>query len=452
MLDRNLKPEAVESIHFEIPDIEKFELKNGLKIFLVKKNSLPIVQFNFLTDAGSKYDHENKKGLSFLTSLLIDEGAGNLSALELDNGIESLGSILKVSCDQDSVSVSLLTLKENIKKSFDIFSDVILKPRFEEDDFTREQKKLLNKIIQAGNEPSYIADSVFEKLVFENSSYMHPAMGTKTNVENITNTDVKEFYSSRFSANNSAMIVVGSITKKNILDLTSASLAEMKKAGSAKQELELKYSKDGKIYFVHKDDAAQSELRIGHLTNSRTHKNYFAKLLMNTILGGQFSSRLNSNIREDKGFTYGISSGFYYNKIAGQFEITTSVQSENTAAALTEITNELNGIKKNILDEEIAFAKSYLIKRFPSQFETYAQVSRQLSTLVHFNLPDDYFNNYLTNIEETTHQQIQEAALNYISFDELKTVVVGDRKIVLKQLEIYGKEIVELDVLGNVIM
>jgi len=128
------------------------------------------------------------------------------------------------------------------------------------------------------------------------------------------------------------------------------------------------------------------------------------------------------------------------------------VQSENTAAALTEITNELNGIKKNILDEEIAFAKSYLIKRFPSQFETYAQVSRQLSTLVHFNLPDDYFNNYLTNIEETTHQQIQEAALNYISFDELKTVVVGDRKIVLKQLEIFGKEIVELDVLGNVIM
>lgn len=451
MLDRSLKPESVESISFEIPEIEKFELSNGLKIFLVRKNSLPIVQFNFLTNAGSKFDPSNKKGLSFLTSLLIDEGAGNLSALELDNEIESLGSILKVSCDQDSVSVSLLTLKENIKKSFGIFSDVILKPRFEEEDFNREQKKLLNKIIQAGNEPSYIADSVFEKIVFENSYYMHPTMGTKTNVENISNSDVKEFYSSGFSANNSALIVVGNITKQDVLDLTSDSLASMKKIDSTTENLKLNSSKDGRIYFVHKVDAAQSELRIGHLTNSRTHKDYFAKLLMNTILGGQFSSRLNSNIREDKGFTYGISSGFYYNQIAGQFEITTSVQSENTAAALTEITNELNGIKKNILDEEIAFAKSYLIKRFPSQFETYSQVSRQLSTLVHFNLPDDYFNHYINSIEETTHQQIQDTALNYISIDNLKTVVVGDRNVVLKQLEVFGKEIVELDIQGNII-
>lgn len=276
-------------------------------------------------------------------------------------------------------------------------------------------------------------------------------MGTKTNIENITNADVKEFYSSKFSANNSAMIVVGNITKKDILELTSASLNELKKAEPSKQELQLNSSKDGRIYFVHKENAAQSELRIGHITNSRTHKDYFAKLLMNTILGGQFSSRLNSNIREDKGFTYGISSGFYYNKIAGQFEVTTSVQSENTAAALTEINNEIKGIKENIFDEEIAFAKSYLIKRFPSQFETYSQVSRQLSTLIHFNLPDDYFNNYLTNIEKTTHQQIQNAALDYISSDDFKTIVVGDRNVVLKQLEIFGKEIVELDVQGNVI-
>lgn len=449
MTDRSIKPEPVESINFEIPGIEKFELQNGLKIFLIKKNSLPIVQFNFLTEAGSKFDPQNKKGLAFLTSLLIDEGAGNLSALELDNEIESLGSILKVSCDHDSVSITLLTLKENVEKSFNIFSDVILKPRFEDEDFKREQKKLLNKIIQSAGEPSYIADTVFEKLVFENSNYAYPAIGIKTTVENILNEDVNKFYSANFNAGNSALVVVGNITRNEILSLSQNSIAKLKDKPENISEIVFNNNADNKIYFVHKEGAVQSELRVGHITNSRTHKDYYAKLLMNTILGGQFSSRLNSNIREDKGFTYGISSGFYYNKISGQFEITTSVQAENTAAALTEINNELKGIKEKILEEEIAFAKSYLIKRFPAQFETYAQVSRQLSTLIHFNLPDDYFNNYITSIEETTHQQIQEAALNYISFDKLKTVVVGDRNIVLKQLDIFEKEIIELDVQGN---
>ncbi|KAB2846090.1 MAG: insulinase family protein [Melioribacteraceae bacterium] len=451
MLDRSLKPEPVENINFEIPVIEKFELRNGLKVFLITKNSLPIVQFNFLTEAGSKFDPQNKKGLSFLTSLLIDEGAGNLTALQLDNEIESLGSILKVSCDHDSVSVTLLTLKENVKKSFDIFSDVVLHPRFEEPDFNREQKKLLNRIIQSGNEPSYIADTVFEKLVFENSNYAFPTIGNKQTVESITNNDIKTFYDSNFSAHNSALVVVGNISREEILSLCDNSLCNMKTGTRINNELNINKSGGGKIYFIHKEGAVQSELRLGHITNSRTHKDYYAKLLMNTILGGQFSSRLNSNIREDKGFTYGISTGFYYNKISGQFEITTSVQAENTAAALIEINNEIIKIKENIFDEEIAFAKSYLIKRFPAQFETYAQVSRQLSTLIHFNLPDDYFNNYIVNIEGTTQQQIQNAALNYIFLNDLKTVVVGDRNLVLKQLEIFDKEIVELDVQGNVI-
>lgn len=451
MLDRSLKPEPLESIRFEIPGIEKFELSNGLKVFLVKKNSLPIVQFNFMLNAGSKSDAVDKKGLAYLTALLIDEGAGNLSALELDNEIESLGSILKVSCDHDSLSITLLSLKENLKKSFNIFSDIILKPRFEDEDFKREQKKLLNKIIQSGNEPSYIADTVFEKLVFEGSGYMHPTMGGKDSVENISNNDIKEFYKTNFRVNNSSLVIVGSITKEEIFSLTGNNLINMQAGIAGKENFDKKEIENGKIYFVHKEGAAQSELRVGHITNSRKHKDYFAKLLMNTILGGQFSSRLNSNIREDKGFTYGISSGFYYNKLSGQFEISAAVQSENTSAALTEIYKEIKGIKENIFDEEITFAKSYLIKRFPAQFETYSQVSRQLATLVHYNLPDDYFNTYIDKVEETTHEQIQNAALTYIDSHALKTVVVGNRNIVLKQLEDFGKKIVELDFNGEII-
>lgn len=445
MIERSIKPEPQKGIVFEIPEIEKFELSNGLKVFLVKKNSLPIVQFNYMTGSGSKSDPENKKGLAYLTALLIDEGAGNLSALELDNEIESLGSVLKVSCDHDSLSITLLTLKEHINKSFEIFSDIILRPRFEQDDFNREHKKLLNKIIQAGNEPSYVADTVFEKLVFENSNYMHPAMGRKETVENITNQDVINFYKNNFYADNSALIVTGNITKNEIISLTGGGISDLKTGIIDEPKFESLKPGKGKIYFVHKDDAAQSEIRVGHITNGRKHPDYFAKLLMNTILGGQFSSRLNSNLREDKGFTYGINSGFYYNKVSGQFEISTAVQSQNTGAAINEIFSEIKGIHENIFDEEIEFAKSYLIKRFPSQFETYSQVSRQILTLVHYNLPDDYFNTYIGKIEGTSNQDIKNAALNYINMNELKIIVVGDKKIVFDDLKKLNKEVIELD-------
>ena len=445
MLDRSLKPEPVGKINFEIPQIEKFELNNGLKVFLVKKNSLPIVQFDFMVNAGSKADPEDKKGLAYLAALLIDEGAGKLSALEIDNEIESLGSILKVSCDHDLFTITLLTLKENLENSFNIYTDIILKPRFEEEDFKREHKKLLNKIIQSGNEPSYIADTIFESLVFEKSDYMYPTLGDKTSVENILNGDVKDFYKENFFAENCALVAVGNITKEEIISISEKNLLNMKPGLKKEDTLNNLYNGNGKIYFVHKEGVAQSELRVGHITNNRNHKDYSAKLLMNSVLGGQFSSRLNSNLREDKGFTYGISSGFYYNKLAGQFEISTAVQSENTGAALTEIYKEITGIKENISDEEIAFVKSYLIKRFPSQFETFSQVSRQLATLVHYNLPDDYFNTYIAEIEETKREQIQNAALTYINNDELKTIIVGDKSIVLEQLEVFGKEIIEID-------
>ena len=451
MLDRSKRPDPDENISFEIPEIENFELKNGLKIFLVKKNSLPIVQFNFMVNSGSKNDLHVKKGLAYLTALLIDEGAGDLSALELDNEIESLGSVLKVSCDHDSLSITLLCLKENLQKSFNIFSDVILKPKFEEEDFNRERKKLLNKIIQSNNEPSYIADTVFEKLVFRNSEYQHPVMGSKESVENISNIDVKSFHNSNFYSNNCSLVIVGNITKNEILSITENNLSNLINKENAEDKFEIDNSLNGNIYLVHKEGAAQSEIRVGHITNNRVHKDYFAKLIMNTILGGQFSSRLNSNLREDKGFTYGISSGFYYNKLSGQFEISTAVQSENTYSALIEIYKEINAIKENILEEEIDFAKSYLIKRFPSQFETYSQVSRQLVTLVHYKLPYDYFNTYIKNIEETTKEQIQNAALNYINTNDLKTLVVGDREIVVEELKKIGKEIIELNTAGEII-
>jgi len=201
---------------------------------------------------------------------------------------------------------------------------------------------------------------------------------------------------------------------------------------------------------IHKEGAAQTEIKIGHITNKRIDPDFYAKVIMNSILGGQFSSRLNLNLREDKGFTYGISSSYSYNRFFGHFQISTSVKGENTGQTLEEIKKELDGIKVNITTDEIDFVKSYLIKRFPAMFETYAQIANNLTSLIHYSMDKNYFNNYLKNIDNCTKKEIEEAAHKKINSDELIYLVVGDKENILPQLSFVTQEnIVELDKFGQ---
>jgi zinc protease len=399
-----------------------------------------------LINAGSKFDPVNKSGLAYLTSLLIDEGAGKYNSLELDDEIESLGSIFHVSTDNDNVHLSMLSLKENLSRSVELISLVYQSPNFLEDDFNREQKKLLSKIIQNQNEPSYLASTTFDKIIFENTAYQNSVLGLTDDVKSITNIDVKEYYKKHFQPNNSELIVVGNIELEELKDLLNQFFISSNGVKNVKFEAPVFKTHNSKLYFSHKDGAAQSEIRVGHISETRNESDYFPKLIANSILGGQFSSRLNLNLREDKGFTYGIHSAFGYHKNAGYFEISTSVGSKDTAQAIKEIRNEIDGLKTEIKDDEIEFTKSYLVKRFPAMFETYSQISHHLSTLLKYNLSENYFDTYINRIVDCKKQDIQTAANNKIKNNELVYVVVGDKNTVLPQLkELSDLEIVEVD-------
>ncbi len=444
-IDRTKKPAEKGQIDFSLPEIERFELKNGLETIFVEKNNLPIIQLLLFVNDGSKSDPENKKGLAFLTSLLIDEGAGNLDALALDNEIELLGSILRCSTNQDSSTVSMLTLAENFDKSLELFSLVITEPLFNKDDFNREKKKQLTKIIQLQDDPEYIANSAFRKILFKNTPYQSPVIGYYDDVEKIKLDDVKDFYRKTFTVKNSTLIVVGNITQAELQKKLNDKLGNWKNENEYEIELPEIKKPERATYFVHKEGSAQSELRIGTISAGRKSPDFYARTLMNSILGGQFSSRINLNLREDKGFTYGAHSSFNFNRKAGSFVVSTGVESEHTAESVNEIFKEFNGIKEKILPEELEFSKSYLIKRYPSMFETYSQVAGNLSMLPLYDLPDNYFNTYIDKLKIVRLNEVLDAARSTLAEENIVTVIVGDEKIVEEQFSDYPEKIIKLN-------
>jgi zinc protease len=451
-INRSNAPAPTLKALFELPQIKVLKADNGLEIFYVKKERLPIVQTVIISDTGSINDIENKKGLAFLTSLLIDEGAGNYDALQLNNELEKLGTITSINVNHDTFLFSILSLKENFERSFELLSKIILEPHFSEKDFSREKKKMIDKILQLKAEPSFIASSAFEKILFNNSPYGFPEIGYEQTTAEITNKDVVEFYRNYFLKSNFKAVVVGSIDVVEIQKLFNKYFGNL--VIDARRKLEILPSASGKrkLYFVDKKDSAQSEIRIGNISKERNSPDFYASRIMNTILGGQFSSRINLNLREKRGFTYGAGSSINYYKHAGFFEVSTAVNIQNTGEAVGEIMNELEMIRKKIDDDEIEFAKSYLIKQFPSKFETYSQIAQNILPLIIHNLPIDYYSNYTSMLENVSKKEIIESAVEYILPEFMTILVVGDKNQIIPQMKkIANAEAIELDIYGNVL-
>ncbi|MEE9431748.1 MAG: pitrilysin family protein, partial [Melioribacteraceae bacterium] len=425
ILDRTKKPAPNGKIVFNIPNIKNYTLENGLNVFFVQKNTLPIVQINLIVHSGSRFDIKDRSGSSKLTSMLIDEGAGSLSGLEIDNEIESLGSILSTDSSIENSSISLITLKENLKRSLELFSLVLKEPSFNDEDFQREKEKLETTILQLNDDASYLASTKFRNVIFSSSPYQFPSSGLKNTTSLISNNDVENCYENNFSPSNSSLIIVGDLTEKEFHNLTSTYFADWKASAKPKQ-LNIKFNNTKKqIIIIDKPQAPQSEIRVGHISKTRKAKDYFATNIMNSILGGQFSSRINLNLREDKGYTYGAHSNFNYNSFGGSFSVSTSVKAENTGDALKEILFELKNIKTSISQTELDFSKSYLTRRYPSMFETYSQLASNASLIPIYGLELDYFQKYVANISKCSLEDVLKSANDNIYLDQLVVVLVG---------------------------
>ncbi|MFZ0452834.1 MAG: pitrilysin family protein [Ignavibacteriaceae bacterium] len=438
-VNRKLKPLPKEEIEFSLPEIQSFALDNKLKVFFVQKNELPILQLNLVVNAGGKFDPIDKKGLANLTAMAIDEGAGKYDALELSDEFDTLGSHFNVGTSQDNIFLTLQTLKEHFERSFDLFSIVLLKPHFNEKDFDREKRKVLIKLLQLKDEPDQIADAAYEYLIFgKDNPYSSITLGDEKSVVNISNEDIKLFYNLHFRPDNSSLIIVGDSNLEELKEYLNLLLVKWKPENVTSFQVSSSARNKTQIFIVHKEGAVQSEIRVGHLSLERNEKDYYEKNLLNNILGGQFSSRINLNLREKRGYTYGASSRFTYYRNAAHFIISTSVGSENTGNAVKEIINELRSIRNGVDEKELEFAKSSIIRKFPSNFETNKQIASHLTAKYIFSLPDDYFNNYIEKIMGVSLEGVKLAAEENIFPEEAVVLIVGDKNKVAKQLEGLG--------------
>jgi zinc protease len=451
-IDRSIKPKASSELSFKVPNYKKFTLNNKLDIYFVEKRELPIVRLNVIINAGSKFDPNMKKGTSNTLTMCLDEGAGEYNALELSEQFDLLGAQFSLYSNSDTIQITLQTLKENFSKALQLVGKVLTEPHLHDEDFEREKRKIQTRLKQLSDDPDYLANTFFESLLLgENNPYSYPVLGVPNNIAEITNIDIKSWYNKFILPNNSFIVAVGNISFEEFQSNIEECFSVWEK-GNEDFQFNLKNNSDKKIlYIVDKKDSVQTEIRVGHHSGERKAGDYFSKHLLNAILGGQFTSRINLNLREKHGYTYGASSNFNYYKNAAYFDVSTSVGIENTVNALNEIFKELKNIRNGVSEDELTFAKSSVIRKFPLNFETYRQVASNFIGEFIYELPKDYFSTYIDKINSVTIDDVNKAALKNIFPDSATTVLVGDKNKLLDQLKDnnFGKvEVVDSQILS----
>jgi zinc protease len=432
--DRTHPPQVGPPPELHLPAIQKRQLSNGLPVWVVELHKVPVAQVSLLILSGAADDPPRRFGLANMTASMLEQGAGSRSALEIADAIDYLGADLSTVSSIDSSAVRLHVPVARLADALPIVADVALRPTFPSDELERLRQERLTSILQARDDPPTIASATLSRVLYGASHrYGTPTAGTAEVIKTFTPADLKAFYDAVYRPDNATIVAVGDLTADRVMPLLETSFAAWKKPAGAKPAQTLPPAQQPatrQIYLVDKPGAPQSQIRIGGIGVPRSTADYFPILILNTILGGSFTSRLNNNLREVHGYAYGAGSGFDMRLGPGPFYATAGVQTDKTSEALTEFFKELEAIPKPVPPDELARAKNYVAYRFPGTFETTDDMSRRLEDMILFHLPDDYFSNYVRNIQAVTAVDVQRVAQKYILPNRFAVVIVGDRKTI----------------------
>src|SRR3989454_5481185 len=393
--DRTKPPAPVPPPALNLPSIQKKQLSNGLPVWIVELYEVPVAQVNLVVFSGSADDPVGKFGVANLTTSMLQEGAGPRSALEIADAVDFLGADLGTSSATDSSAVRLHVPVARLAEALPIMADVALRPTFPKDELERLRRQLLTSLLQARDDPGTIASAAFSRVLYgPTHRYGTPTFGTADTIKAFASDDLRAFYATAFRPANSALLVVGDVVPDKVMPLIEASFGKWQAVGTATARAQLPSAPEParrEVYLIDKPDAPQSQIRIGWIGVPRSTPDYFPIQVLNTILGGSFSSRLNMNLREKHGYAYGAGSTFDMRASAGPFSASAGVQTDKTAEALKEFFNELDAIQKAVPPDELARAKNYVALRFPEAFETTGDISRRLEDMIVYRLPEDYF-------------------------------------------------------------
>jgi zinc protease len=435
---------------FALPPIEKTKLSNGMDVWMVEQHELPIVSMNMVFRTGSSNEPENKIGVSSMTSQLLDDGTATRSAADIVNQLQSIGANMNSSSGWDSTNVTIQSLTRNLDKAIDIYADVIQNPAFPATEVESLRGRLLVGLRQQRSNPNAISDVVYNKVLY--GTHPYGRNNTEATLKAITRDDLVGYYGSTYRPNNATLIVVGSFDKAALKGQLEKAFGGWKGSDVSARDLGMAQplEKAG-IYLVDRPNSAQSVVSIGQVGVDRMNPDYYAITVMNTILGGGFTSRINMNLREDKGYTYGARSGFVFRRGAGPFSAGGDIQTAVTKEAIAEFMKELNDIRggRPVTQKELDYNKQSLIRRYPAGFETVGAISNQLANLVTYGLPDSYFNDYISKINAVTVADVDRVAKKYLDPSKMAIVVVGDRKVIEPGLKELGYGITILDTEGK---
>jgi predicted Zn-dependent peptidase len=428
--DRSKAPTPGPASALTLPPIQKHTLANGLPVWIVNMPKVPVAQINLIVRAGAAVDPAGKYGLASFTAAMLDEGAGSRNALELADAIEFLGINISTGSSWDASTVGLFTPVSKLDDALPLLADVALHPTFSETEVERLRKERLTSLLQQKDNASALATQGFGRLVYgPRHRYGTGAMGNSVSNGEMTASEIRSFHAQYFQPQNAHLLVVGDVDTSTVLPKLEKTFGGWKNVGAspAKPALPTATQHAAKqIYLIDRPGAAQSQIRIGWIGVPRNTPDYYVLEVLNTVLGGSFTSRLNQNLRERNGYSYGAGSVFDMRSSPGPFYASSGVQTDKTAESLREFFNELAAIQQPIPAAELERAKNYLALGFPAGFETTGSVAAQVGELIIYGLNETTFSEYVGKIQAITTADATRAAKQYIQPDKFAVIVVGD--------------------------
>ncbi len=450
-IDRTTAPAPSAPRPYRFPHITRTTLPNGLRVLVAENRNAPLVSLRALVRSGADHDTAHSAGLASIVADMLDEGAGTRDAIALAEDIGILGAALGTGADWDASYISLDVLSRNTAAALPLFGDVTSRATLPADGLERVRAERLNDILQQRNEPAAIAGKRFAHLLYGTGAYGNSVSGNADSVNRITLDDVRRFYEQHYIPNHSSVVVSGDIAANQAIELVTGALADWRMGSEpARPVVAPKPIDASRIYIIDRPQAVQSEIRVGHHGVPRSNEDYFAISVMNAIFGGVFNSRINLNLRERHGYTYGARSQFAFRRQAGPFVIAAPVRNEVTRESVSEITAELRRIRTGDIEtNELDDVKNYLMGVFPATVQTASDIASRLLDMELYGLPEDYFDRYRENIAAVTKEEITRVANKYLDPDRVLIVIVGNASQIREPLQSLGLPVQHMDIDGN---
>jgi zinc protease len=454
--DRSKLPSLGTQPASSFPDLQTTTLKNGLKVVLAQRKGVPNVSMNLMVDAGYAADQYAKAGTASLAMNLLDEGTKTMPALEISDKLQMFGGSLSSYSDLDMSYVYMSTLKPTFTESLDLFADVILNPAFAESELKRLKELQLNSIRREGTQPFSMALRAAPRMLYgQGHAYSNPLTGSGyvETVSSITREDIVKFYNAWFKPNNATLVVVGDLEMKELVPLLEKKFSGWKKGDILKKNISpATAAKTNTVYLIDKPESQQSVIIAGYLVDGYGKLPEIAREAMVNVLGGDFTSRLNMNLREDKHWSYGAGTLLWDAKGQRPFLVYAPVQTDKTKESAAEIMKEFKAFVSDqpITQEEFDRTKNNTVLQLPGRWETNGSVNGSIVEVIKFGLPADYYKTYDRSVKALSLQDVQKVAKQVVHPEKMTWFVVGDKEKILSSLKDLGfTEIIEIDPDGN---